>query len=88
MNDIQQAIYDFIKERFEIGDDPDFTPDVHLFDSGFVDSLGAIEIVDFAEEHWHIEHAPPGDNDKELALPVDVWPAHLAQHGAPKAWLL
>ena len=55
MNDIQQAIYDFIKERFEIGDDPDFTPDVHLFDSGFVDSLWAIEIVDFAEEHWHIE---------------------------------
>ena len=55
MNDIQQAIYDFIKERFEIGDDPDFTPDVHLFDSGFVDSLGALEIVDFAEEHWHIE---------------------------------
>ena len=55
MNDIQQAIYDFIKERFEIGDDPDFTPDVLLLDSGFVDSLGAIEIVDFAEEHWHIE---------------------------------
>lgn len=55
MNEIEQVIYDFIKEHFEIGDDPDFTPDVHLFDSGFVDSLGAIEILDFAEEHWNIE---------------------------------
>lgn len=55
MNEIEQVIYDFIKEHFDIGDDPDFTPDVHLFDSGFVDSLGAIEILDFAEEHWNIE---------------------------------
>lgn len=55
MNDIEQALYDFIKEHFEIEDDPDYTPEVHLFDSGFVDSLGAIEIINFAEEKWNIE---------------------------------
>ena len=55
MNDIEQALYDFIKEHFEIEDDPDYTPEVHLFDSGFVDSLGAIEIINFAEEKWSIE---------------------------------
>lgn len=55
MNEIEQALYDFIRENFDIGDDPDYTPEVHLFDSGFVDSLGAIEIINFAEEHWSIE---------------------------------
>jgi len=55
MNDIEQALYGFIKEHFEIEDDPDYTPEVHLFDSGFVDSLGAIEIISFAEEKWSIE---------------------------------
>ena len=55
MNEIEQTLYDFIKENFEIDDDPDYTPEVHLFDSGFVDSLGAIEIINFAEEHWNIE---------------------------------
>ncbi len=55
MNDVEQALYDFIQQNFDIGDDPDFTPEVHLFDSGFVDSLGAIEIVEFAEKHWNIE---------------------------------
>ena len=55
MNEIDQALYDFIKENFSIGDDPDYTPGVHLFDAGFVDSLGAIEILNFAEERWHIE---------------------------------
>lgn len=55
MNDIEQTLYDFIQENFEIGDDPEYTPEVHLFDSGFVDSLGAIDIINFAEEHWNIE---------------------------------
>ncbi len=55
MNDVEQALYDFIREHFEIGDDPDYTPEVHLFDSGFVDSLGAVEIISFAEDRWGIE---------------------------------
>ena len=48
-------IYEFIREHFDIGDDPDFTPDVHLFDEGFVDSLGAVEIVAFVEEEFGIK---------------------------------
>ena len=55
MNEIEQALYDFIKEHFDIGADPDYTVDVHLFDSGFVDSLGAIEIINFAESKWNVE---------------------------------
>ncbi len=52
---VEAKIYEFIKEHFEIGDDPDFTMDVHLFDAGFVDSLGAVEILDFAEKTFNVQ---------------------------------
>lgn len=49
------TISNFIREKFEIGDDPDFTNDVHLFNEGFVDSFGAVEIIHFVEETYNIE---------------------------------
>ena len=55
MSEIEQALYDFIQEEFGIGNDPDFTKEAHLFDSGFVDSLGAFMIITFAEDNWGIE---------------------------------
>lgn len=53
--EIKETLYNFLKDNFEIDDDPDFTYDAHLFDMGFVDSLGATEIILFIEEHWNIE---------------------------------
>lgn len=52
---VAETISEFIREKFEIGDDPDFTPDVHLFNEGFVDSFGAVEIIHFVEETYNIE---------------------------------
>lgn len=49
------TISEFIREKFEIYDDPDFTNDVHLFNEGFVDSFGAVEIIHFVEETYNIE---------------------------------
>lgn len=49
------TISQFIRDKFEIGDDPDFTNDVHLFNEGFVDSFGAVEIIHFVEETYDIE---------------------------------
>ena len=51
---VAKTISEYIKERFEIGDDPDFTNDVHLFNEGFVDSFGAVEIIHFVEETYGI----------------------------------
>ena len=45
MNAMEQ-ICEFVKEHFEIGDDPDFGLDVNLFDEGFVDSLGATVLAE------------------------------------------
>lgn len=55
MTEIEQVIFDYIAETFDIDkNDPDFTPDVNLFDYGFVDSMGATEIILFIEERWSI----------------------------------
>lgn len=53
--DVMERLEAFVKEHFEIGDDPDFNLDVNLFDEGFVDSLGATEIVYFIEETFQIK---------------------------------
>ena len=50
-----ETISEFIREKFDIYDDPDFTNDVHLFNEGFVDSFGAVEIIQFVEETYDIE---------------------------------
>ena len=52
---VAETISEFIKEKFEIGDDPDFSNNVHLFNEGFVDSFGAVEIIHFVEETYGIE---------------------------------
>ena len=52
---VTESISEFIREKFDIGDDPDFTTDVHLFNEGFVDSFGAVEIINFVEETYDIE---------------------------------
>ena len=52
---VQETISEFIKTKFEIGDDPDFNNDVHLFNEGFVDSFGAVEIIHFIEQTYNIE---------------------------------
>lgn len=52
----KEVLRSYILEHFEIdADDPDFSDDVHLFDYGFVDSLGATEIVLFLEDTFQIE---------------------------------
>ncbi|MCI5605055.1 MAG: acyl carrier protein [Clostridia bacterium] len=52
---IREALNEFIRDKFEIGDDPDFTNDVHMFNEGFVDSFGAVEIIHFVEETYNIK---------------------------------
>ena len=43
---VSEKIYEFVREHFDIGDDPDYTPDVHLFDE-----LGSIEAAWFFKVH-------------------------------------
>ena len=53
---VKDTLRPYIMEHFEIpADDPAFGDDVHLFDYGFVDSLGATEIILFLEDTYHVE---------------------------------
>ncbi len=58
MNDskkLRDAIRDFIIDYADVDpDDPDFTDDVNLFDAGYIDSLGATEILLFLEDTFNV----------------------------------
>lgn len=52
-DEIAKILDDYVKKQFEIeDDDPDYSLDVNLFDYGYVDSLGAVEIIMFVEERF------------------------------------
>jgi len=53
---IESVLRDFIREKFKVPpDDPDFTDEVHLFDYGYVDSFGAVELTNFIEKSFSIK---------------------------------
>src|SRR5437763_244894 len=46
IDDIKQNLRGYIVQRFTVpADDVEFTDDVHLFDYGYVDSFGAVELA-------------------------------------------
>jgi D-alanine--poly(phosphoribitol) ligase subunit 2 len=50
------ALERFIRERFGVDeDDAEFHSEVHLFDYGYVDSFGAVELTNFVESTFKIE---------------------------------
>ena len=53
---IAEAIERFIRTEFQVADnDPTFTWDAHLFDGGFVDSIGFVQLVAFAESTFDVK---------------------------------
>jgi len=53
---IASRIRDYIRQRFKVPEkDPDFTDDVHLFEYGYVDSFGAVELTHFVETEFSIQ---------------------------------
>jgi acyl carrier protein len=51
----------FVRERFEVAeDDPRFHRGTHLWEEGYVDSTGAVELITFLEDRY------------ALTLPEDV----------------
>jgi D-alanine--poly(phosphoribitol) ligase subunit 2 len=58
MLDLEQVATDletFIRERFEIAsDDPGFHRQAHLWEQGYVDSTGAVELIAYVEDRYGI----------------------------------
>jgi D-alanine--poly(phosphoribitol) ligase subunit 2 len=56
IDQIKQNLRDYIVERFAVPtNDSEFSDDVHLFDYGYVDSFGAVELISFVQKTFGIE---------------------------------
>ncbi len=55
MDEIIAGLDAFIREQCEVDDSPDYSLDINLFDTGFMDSMGAVETIMFAEESFGVE---------------------------------
>ena len=52
---IKEKMYTHIMEKYGLDGEPDYTADVNLFDYGFLDSMGATEVIMWLEETYNIE---------------------------------
>ena len=52
---VKDILREWIREHFNIGDDADYTDAADIFDLGFVDSFGAVEIIDYIETTYQVE---------------------------------
>jgi acyl carrier protein len=56
MNTIESVIEGYVRQSFQISpDDPGFTRSVDLFESGYVDSVGVIELLAFVTDEFGVE---------------------------------
>ncbi|MBR6521839.1 MAG: acyl carrier protein [Oscillospiraceae bacterium] len=55
IEEIIKTLEDYIREQFDIGEDPDYNSEVDLFEYGFLDSMGAMEVIAYIEEEYSIE---------------------------------
>jgi methoxymalonate biosynthesis acyl carrier protein len=55
VEEIAKALRGYIMQRYAIPTgDAEFTDDVHLFDYGYVDSFGAVDLVSFVEQTFGV----------------------------------
>lgn len=53
---LAEEIEQFIRREFRVmPDDQGFSRDVHLYDAGYVDSTGVVELLAFLESTFHVK---------------------------------
>lgn len=54
--DVAETIEAFIRTTFQvIPDDPNFSREIHLFENGYVDSAGVVELIAFIESTFGVK---------------------------------
>ncbi len=53
--EIQDKIYEYIQETYDLGEDDLYTPDVNLFDYGYLNSMDAVAVIAWLEEEFDVE---------------------------------
>ena len=52
---VKKDLREWVCQHFAIGNDPDYTDSADIFEEGFVDSFGAVEIIAYIEEVHKVE---------------------------------
>ncbi len=69
LSQIMEEMRTYVRSRFEIGEsDAVFDDDVHLFDYGYIDSFGAVDLTQFSESKYGIEIS----NDDLIMHPLNT----------------
>lgn len=54
--EVAQDLEAFVRERFQVEEDDDFfTLDVNLWEEGYVDSAGVVELIAYLEDSYAIQ---------------------------------
>ena len=56
MESIKTELRNYIREKYRVpADDPDFNDTVHLYDYGYVDSFGSVQLKSFVESKFSVQ---------------------------------
>jgi D-alanine--poly(phosphoribitol) ligase subunit 2 len=56
LDTIKTELRNYIRENYRIPqDDPDFSDSVHVYDYGFVDSFGSVQLKTFIESKFSVQ---------------------------------
>lgn len=59
VDDISKTLREHVVIKYDVPpDDTDFDNDVHLFDYGFIDSFGAVELITYVEDTFGVRVSP------------------------------
>jgi acyl carrier protein len=66
MTEIAHQIASFVRHRFQVSErDPNFTYDAHLWEEGFIDSMGVVELLAFLQEQFDVDLPPDALFDED-----------------------
>lgn len=58
-DEMTSHLLDYIRQKFEVpDDDPEFSPEINLFDYGYIDSFGSVEIYTHLEQKYGVTITP------------------------------
>lgn len=56
LENIKTELRNYIRENYRVpADDPDFSDTVHLYDYGYVDSFGSVQLKSFIESKFTLQ---------------------------------
>jgi methoxymalonate biosynthesis acyl carrier protein len=56
IEEIKTELRNYIRENYRVPqDDPDFSDTVHIYDYGFVDSFGSVQLKSFIESKFSVQ---------------------------------